>query len=94
VKRQLRIPAPTVELVRGLHPVIKRKVRAGLARLLEDPQAGKALEDELEGLRSFSVGRLRIVYRIGDSRVIEVVAVGPRQRIYEDTLRLVRRDEL
>lgn len=88
--RQLRVPAHLAELIRGLHPEIKRKVRATLARILEDPKAGKALKEELQGLR---IARLRIVYRIGEGGVVEIVALGPRHRIYEETLRLVRRDE-
>jgi mRNA interferase RelE/StbE len=60
--------------------------------LLEEPLRGKALKAELDGLRSLRVARFRVVYRIGGEGTIEVVAVGPRQRIYEDTLRLVRRD--
>lgn len=91
--RQLRIPAHVAELIRGLHPEIKRKVRATLARILEDPKAGKALKEELQGLRSLRIARLRIVYRIGKGEVVEIVALGPRHRIYEETLRLVRRDE-
>jgi hypothetical protein len=35
------------------------------------------------------VGRTRIVYRESPD-AIEVVAVGPRERIYEETFRLVR----
>ena len=91
--RQLRIPPRVAELVRGLHPEIKRKVRATLARLLEDPRTGKALKEDLQGLRSLRIARLRIVYRIGKGEVVEIVAIGPRHRIYEETLRLVRREE-
>jgi mRNA interferase RelE/StbE len=92
MRYRLRVPDPVGELIRGLHPEIKRKVRAGLETLLEDPTVGKWLRDELEGLRSLRVGRLRVVYRVSRNRVIEVVSVGPRRRIYEETLRLVRRD--
>lgn len=81
------------ELIRGLHPEIKRKVRATLAPILEDPKAGKALKKEMQGLRSLRIARLRIVYRIGEGEVVAIVALGPRHRIYEETLRLVRRDE-
>ena len=90
--RRLRIPAEVAELLRGLHPEIERKVRATLARILNDPEAGKALKAELQGLRSLRTGRLRVVYRIGEGGVVEIVAVGPRRRIYEETLRLVRRE--
>ncbi len=90
--QRLRIPGPVAFLIRGLHPEIKRKVRAALRTILDDPLAGKALEEELAGLRSFRVGRLRVVYRRGPDGEIEIVALGPRQRIYEETYRLIRRD--
>jgi len=37
------------------------------------------------------VGSFRIIYRVAPSRVIELVAIGPRRAIYEETLRLLRR---
>ena len=66
-------------------------MRAALGSLLDDPMLGKALKDELEGLRSLRVARFRVVYRIGEDGVIDVVSVGPRRSIYEETLRLLRR---
>jgi mRNA interferase RelE/StbE len=89
---RLRIPGQLEELVRGLHPGLKRKVRAGLDLIRTNPAAGKRLRDELAGLRSLPVGRFRIVYRVASSRVIELVAIGPRRTIYEETLRLLRRE--
>ncbi len=88
--RRLRVPPEVAALLRGLHPELKRRTRAGLERLVRDPGAGKALHGELAGLWSLRLGRLRIVYREVPG-AIEVVAVGPRERIYEETLRLVRR---
>ena len=89
---RFRVPLRIEELVRGLHPGLKRKVRAGLDLIRTDPAAGKQLHDELTGLRSLPVGRSRIVYRVAASRVIELVAIGPRRTIYEETLRLLRRE--
>lgn len=89
---RLRIPDDVAALIRGLHPSIKKKVRAGLEAILDAPESGKALKDELAGLRSYRLGNLRIVYRLAKGRVIELVAVGPRPRIYEDTYRIVRRE--
>ena len=90
---KVRVSEPLVAMVRRLHPDLKRKVRASLATISQDPHAGKSLRDELEGLRSFRVGRLRIVYRIVDEvRTVELVAIGPRKNIYEETLRFVTRD--
>ena len=91
----LRVPAPVANLIRGLHPRIKRKLRAALADIMADPHAGKALKDELAGLWSFRVGKFCMIYRISDrvarDRRIELVACGPRERIYEETYRLVAR---
>jgi mRNA interferase RelE/StbE len=88
---RLRIPADVVQLIRGLHPEIKQKVRVALEQIVAEPHSGKALRDELNGLRSFRVGRLRIVYRLAVNRLIELVAVGPRETIYEETYRRIRR---
>ena len=90
--RRLRIPDDVAALIRGLHPSIKKKVRAALAAIVDAPESGKALKDELAGLRSYGLGNLRIVYRLAKGRVIELVAVGPRRHIYEDTYRRVRRE--
>lgn len=82
----------TAELVRSLHPDLKRKIKAALQAVLIDPQSGKALKDDLEGLQSFRVGKFRMVYRIAkDKGIIEVIAIGPRKTIYEETLNLLRK---
>ena len=88
-QKRFRIPDEVVRLVRSLHPDIKRKVRAALDRLAQDVEAGKVLQGDLKGLHSLKVGRLRVIYRASTSRVIEIVTIGPRDRIYEETLRLV-----
>ncbi len=86
---RLRAPPQIAALIGGLHPKIKEKVRSALALILANPLSGKALKDELDGLRSFRVSRIRIVYRIATGRVVELVAIGPRERIYEETYRLI-----
>jgi mRNA interferase RelE/StbE len=87
---RLRVPGYLADLVRGLHPDLKRKIRAGLDLIREDPRVGKELREELTGLRSLRIGRFRIVYRVAANRIIDLVAVGPRRTIYKETLRLVR----
>jgi len=74
-----------------MHPELKRKVRAVLETILLDPDHGKALRGELLGLRSVRVGRLRVIYRVRRA-VIDLVAIGPRRTIYEETARLLRRE--
>ena len=80
-------------MVRRLHPDLKRKVRASLAEISREPHTGKLLREELEGLRSIRVSRFRIIFRIfSEETTVEIVAIGPRSNIYEETLRLVARD--
>ena len=86
---RFRAPAEIARLLRGLHPQIKHKIRSGLELLGRDALAGKSLKGEFDGLRSLRVGRFRIVYRTGARRVIDIVAIGPRKTVYEETLRLV-----
>ena len=47
--------------------------------------------DELSGLRSMRVSSFRIIYRIKKVEGIELVAIGPRERIYEETFRLIQK---
>lgn len=91
-RNKLRIPDEVVALLRGLHPHLKKKVRAALQSLCADPYSGKALKDELEGLKSFPVGRLRIIYRMGVGGQVEIVAIGPRKNIYEETFKILKRE--
>lgn len=84
----------TAELVRTLHPELKRKIKAALQSVLSDPLSGKVLRDELEGLQSYKVGKFRVVYKtVTDKCIIEVVAIGPRKTIYEETLRLLKKEK-
>jgi mRNA interferase RelE/StbE len=86
---RFRVPDEVARLVRGLHPDIKRKVRAALDCLAQDVEAGKVLQGDLRGLRSLRVARFRVIYRAPVRRVIEIVTIGPRDRVYEETLRLI-----
>ena len=85
LSRRLRVSHEVAALIRDLHPVLKRKVRASLQSIVEDPYAGKPLQAELQGLRSYRIGRFRIIYRLG--REVELVAFGPRDSIYLETYR-------
>ena len=89
--RKLRVPDSVAALVRKMHPQLKRKIRAGLEAISADPDCGKALREELKGLMTFRVSTFRIVYRVTDDRIIEIVAIGPRKGIYEETYRLVKK---
>jgi mRNA-degrading endonuclease RelE of RelBE toxin-antitoxin system len=90
---KLRIPNDIAVLLRSLHPDIKKKTKAALRILAENPYEGKTLREDLEGLISYKIGRFRIVYRISARKRIEVVTIGPRKSIYEETLRILKREK-
>ena len=82
--------SPRVEqVIRKLSSNLKKKIRAALDAIREDPRTGKALKDELKNLRSFRVQRYRIIYRIHRSRIeVQVIDIAPRSIIY-DQIRLI-----
>ena len=88
---KIRVPHRVRELVREMHPHLKRKIEASMRIVLSNPNEGKVLKGELAGLRSFRVGRLRIIYRV-ERNVVEIVAIGPRERIYEETFLILKKE--
>ena len=91
-QKKLRVPNGIVALIRGCHPHLERKIRAGLRHVAIEPETGKSLKDELEGLRSCQVSRFRIIYRISSKRIIDIVAIGPRKKIYEEPYRIIKKE--
>ena len=89
---KLRVPDDIVAFIRGCHPQLKRKIRAGLQRIVTEPESGKSLKDELEGLKSFRISRFRVIYRMPQKKIIDVVAIGPRKTIYEETYRIIKKE--
>lgn len=82
---RLDIPPHVADVIRHLPPDIKRGIKAALRALSADPARGDPLVRELEDLWKYRVRRFRVVYSVQRrERVIRVVAVGHRRRIYED----------
>ncbi len=80
--------------IRKAHPHLKKKFRAALKIILEDPEIGKSLKEDLEGLYSYRVGKFRIIYRVSSREfLIELFAIGPRSSIYEETFRLIKKNK-
>ncbi len=88
---RIRATDQTAAFLRRLHPQIKRKVRDALRLIIADPGIGKSLMDELAGLRSLRVGRFRIIYRIAPSNIIEIITIGPRNSIYKETYKIIKK---
>ena len=87
-KGTLKVPKSVRDLIRHLHPQLKRKLREALNDILTEPNSCKPLQRELEGYWSLQIGRHRIIYRPDDAGV-EIVAFGPRKSIYEEMARHV-----
>ncbi len=86
----LRVPDAVATLIRSMHPQLKREVRTALQAIQQNPAtAGKGLRDELAGLQSVRVRRHRIIYRVVPGHYIDIVAIGPRRHIYEETYRII-----
>ena len=60
--------------------------------IIDDPMSGKTLTHELQGLRSFRVGRIRVIYSVVSMTLIEIVSIGPRKSIYEETYKIISRE--
>jgi len=85
----LLIPDAMVNRMRVMHPQLKRKIRAALDEIIHNSVCGKQLKLELVGLRSYKVGRFKIIYRSTPDKTIDLVAAGPSKTIYEETYRLI-----
>jgi mRNA interferase RelE/StbE len=88
---KLVVPREIQELIRKMHPDLKKKIRASLKMILSEPNSGKVLMEELSELRSLRVSSFRIIYRIKEPEQVDLVAIGPRERIYEETFRLLQK---
>ena len=82
IRYRIEMPQVVRTLVRQLPPELKAKVKVGLRSIAQDPYLAKELRDDLAGLRSYRIGRSRVIYRIVGSTV-QIVALGPRVDIYE-----------
>ena len=88
---KLRVSNGTVSLIRGLHPQLKKKIRAALQEITDEPNTGKVLKGELKGLRSYRIKRIRIIYRFTGKKYRDIITIGPRKNIYEETYKLLKK---
>ena len=87
------IPPHVAEILRSLHPDLKRSIKAAVRAIVNNPECGESLQRELNGLRKYRVRRFRIVYAIDrKTHVIRLMAIGHRQAIYEDLIAKLRKN--
>ncbi|MGH7803881.1 MAG: type II toxin-antitoxin system RelE family toxin [Candidatus Binatia bacterium] len=86
------VPPGVAKTIRALHPTLRRRIRAALDAIAEDPMRSVPLRDELAGLRRVRVQRHRIAFAIDPSaRTVHVLYVGPRTTIYQELGSMRRR---
>ena len=86
------IPPHVAEVIRSLHPDLKRSIKAAVRAIATDPECGVPLLRELDGLWKYRVRRYRIVYAVDrKARVIRFIAVGHRRHVYEELSARLRR---
>jgi len=79
------IPPHVAEVIRSVHPDLKRSIKAAVRAIAANPECGEPLLRDLDGLWKYRVRRFRIVYAIDrKTRVIRLMAVGHRRRVYEE----------
>jgi len=81
VKYSLIVSDDVRDFVRHLPPELKKKIKQALTDIVQSPDSGKPLAEELKGLRSYRVGRMRIVYRL-ESHAVHLITIGPRKTVY------------
>jgi mRNA interferase RelE/StbE len=85
------IPPHIAEVIRHLHPDVKRSVKAAIRALSNDPALGEPLQRELDGMFKYRVKRFRVVYVVDRRRrILRILAVGHRRAVYEELADLVR----
>jgi mRNA interferase RelE/StbE len=86
------VPPRVAEVIRTLHPDLKRSIKSAVRAISADPECGEPLLRELDGLWKFRVRRFQIVYAIDrKARTIRLMAVGHRQSVYEELTARLRK---
>jgi mRNA interferase RelE/StbE len=88
---RLAIPPHIGDIVRSLHPDLKRSVRAAIDEIARNPECGVRLRGELSAYWKYSVRRFRIIYGVDRrNRTIRLMAIAHRREVYEQVTRIVK----
>ena len=79
------IPVHLADVMRSMHPELKRFVRNALDSIAANPESGEPLQGELSKYWKYRVRRFRIVYGIDRAkRIVRIVAIAHRREVYEE----------
>ncbi len=69
------------KILKSLDKKIEGQIFKKIEQLIENPEIGKPLSNELSGCRSLHVGNYRIIYEIKSDKIY-ILTVGHRKHIY------------
>ena len=79
----VRYTETAARAIKKLDPTVRKRVRAAIDALCEDPHRGKPLQLTLKGLYSWRTGDWRTIYRIDGQKIeVLVITVGHRRDVY------------
>ena len=88
------IPPHVANIIRSLHPDLKRSIKSAVQAIAADPGCGEPLRRVLEGLWKYRVRRFRIVYATDrKTRTVRLMAIGHRQNVYEELAARMKADK-
>ncbi len=71
------------DILRKLHPSIKKALREAIEELMLEPLKGKPLQEEFMGFRSHRLKSYRVIYRYREPKnTVEIHYPGPRSDVY------------
>ena len=89
-KFSMRYTPEASRLLSKLHLDNKKLIRAALEDLRNNPYAGRDLQEELYGYKSFKLKRYRVLYNINEEEnTIQIFHIGHRKDVYEQLNRLL-----
>lgn len=84
MKCHLVVPKRVQKQLEKIENKHRQRVILALTSLEDDPHAGKSLEGDHKGHRSYRVGSYRIIYEIKKKKlIILVINVGHRRDVYK-----------
>lgn len=79
--RSVRLSARAAKAIERLDVRTRERLAEVIRELAVDPLLGKKLKGEWEGLRSYRLGRFRMVYRF-NRETLDIVYVDDRKDVY------------
>jgi mRNA interferase RelE/StbE len=83
-KFAVKFTAESSRILSKFHLENKKLIKQALDELRKNPSAGRDLQEELYGYKSFKLKRFRVLYNINEEEnIIQIFHIGHRKDVYE-----------